>query len=219
MLGFGAIGQFAIGEAGNFTAETITADKWYMALSEPVRVKPALKAGLHQYTSLNPLPLVSFSWFEGLSEPVRIKPINPAALRQDFFMQPAPSPFVATGWYNWLSEPVRLPNGLKFYLQREFTRDAVWIPSPATLIDGWYTWLSEPKRFPRGLATQLQQDLAYHPRILPPSNVTVIVHALEINSDAAAIAVNVVTSNPAVSAKASLIEIGNGFSATSVIEH
>lgn len=219
MLGFGAIGQFAIGEVGTATAEFIGPDKWMMALSEPVRFKQGLAATRQQVLAFFPTPLVSFSWFGALTEPVRLKPRNPAALYPYFFMQPAPSPFVATGWYMPLSEPKRFPRGLPVQLQREFTRDAVWIPSPATLVEGWFNWLSEPKRFPRGLAAHQQQAYTQHPRVLPPANVTVIVHAIEINSDIVSIAVNVVKSNPAVSARVSLVEIGNGLSATSVIEH
>lgn len=219
MLGHGVIGQFAIGQVGVATAETITADKWYMALSEPVRFKLGLKVQNQAVLAYYPLPFVSFSWFEPLTEPVRIKPINPAALRQDFFMQVAPSPFVATGWFNWLSEPKRFPRGLPAHLQRDFTRDAVWIPNVTTLIEGWFNWLSEPKRFPRGLAVQLQSDYTQHPRVLPTPNVTVILQALEVNSDHVQIAINVVKSNPPVSAKVSITEIGTGLSATSVIEH
>jgi hypothetical protein len=255
MLGFGATGQFAIGEVGAATAETITIDKWFIALSEPVRTKPGLSSQVQPFFSFAPNPLVSFGWFGALSDPVRIPPINPAALRQDFFMQMAPSPFVATGWFNWLSEPVRLkpglrpelqpfisyqadpttvtpfawfaalsepvrlPNGIKSYLQQVTVQDTNFIPSVSTLVKFWFSPLSEPRRFPKGLGVQFQPDYTAHPRILPKPNVTVNINTIEINSDTATIAVNVVKSNPPATAKVSIIEIGSGLSATSVIEH
>lgn len=254
MLGFGTIGQFAIGQVGAGQVEIITPDKWFVALSEPVRVKQGLQAPNQAAHFFNVNPFVSFSWFGNLSEPVRRKPINPASLPQLFFMQPAPSPFVATGWFNWLSEPVRIKSGLrpeqqqflayqantitvtpfawfswlsepvrikaglKAYLQKVETQDTRWIPAPATLIEGWFNWLSEPKRFQKGLGAPYQLDYASHPRVLPPPNVTATINTIEINGDIPLIAVNVVKSNPPATANVSIVEIGNGLSATSVIE-
>ena len=219
MLGLGAIGQFAIGEQTSGNAEVITVDKWYIALSEPVRKKPGMSAPSQPFTFLFPLPIISFGWFGALSEPKRDKPINPASYRQDFWMHQTPSPFVATGWLNWLSEPVRLKPGLLTHLQRTDTQDTRWLPLSSTIIQGWYTWLSEPKRFLRGLGPSYQVGYTAHPRVLPTPNVTITVTAVELNGDIPAIAVNVVKSNPAVSARVSIVEIGNGLSPTAVIEH
>lgn len=50
MLGFGAIGQFAIGQGPTgLAAETILVTKWYNWLSEPVRYKIWIRAGLRPY--------------------------------------------------------------------------------------------------------------------------------------------------------------------------
>lgn len=191
---------------------------WFNWLGEPVRIKPGLRAASQSYTVLLPFPVVSFSWFGALSEPKRDKPINPAAYRPNLWMQMAPSPFVATGWYNWFSEPVRIKPGLKYYLQRADTQDTKFIPEPATLIEGWFNWYSEPKRFPKGLGPSYQMAYTSHPRVLPNPNVTVTINAREINGDVPLIAVNVVRSNPPVSARVSIVEIGNGLSPTAVIE-
>ena len=219
MLGFGAIGQFAIGQGPTANAETILADKWFVAFSEPVRFKPGLKASLQQVNALSdPIPIVSFGWFEELSRPQKLnKKGIPTPEQMVLAFQPAPSPFVATGWYNWLSEPVRFKPGLRAALQLFEVQNPGFIPNPSTLIEGWFNWYSEPVRSKPGLKAHLQQVLAYHPRILPKPNVTIILKATEIDTDAALFAVNVIKSNPPVSAKVSIIEIGNGNSATSII--
>jgi hypothetical protein len=219
MLGLGAIGQFAIGQADVGSVETITPDKWFAQFSLPVRVKPGLNSAAQQTFTLPPSPTVSFSWFNNLSVPVRIKPINPAAYPPTYLWQPAPSPFVATGWFNWLSEPVRVKPGLRAPLQQFTAQDTRWIPPSGSLIQGWFTWLSEPKRFLKGLAAPYQLAYTAHPRILPTPNVTVNIRTIEINNDQALIAVNVVKSNPPVTATVSIVEVGNGLSPTAVIEN
>jgi len=256
MLGFGATGQFAIGQVGTAGgSEFIGPDKWFIALSEPVRFKIGLSAVEQQTLALFPNPIVSFGWFGNLSEPVRIKPRNPAALSPYLFFQPAPSPFVATGWYNWLSEPIRLKPGLgvqdqsfffyqanpttvtpfawyaslsepvrqkiglKAFLQQFETQAPQFIPAPATLIDGWFNWLSEPKRFLKGLGAPYQIYFTANPRILPNPNVTVNINMIELDTDLFQVAINVVKSNTPVSARVSIVEIGNGLSPTAVIEH
>src|SRR5882724_327241 len=123
MFGFGATGQFAIGEVDTGVAagaEFIGPDKYMQRLSEPVRFLPAVRASAQQALAFNPNPVVSFSWFEPLSEPVRQRPRSPAALYPSFFFQPEPSPFVATGWFVPLSKPVRTQPALARALQQFF---------------------------------------------------------------------------------------------------
>lgn len=220
MLGFGAIGQFAIGQVDTTAqAEVITPDKWFNWLSEPVRFKKGLRSSYQQTLAFNPQPFVSFGWFGNLTLPVRQRPRNPAALYPTF--QPGFKPEVAYSWRANLSEPVRFKKGLRAPYHPPFVFPPGILPNPTGFIQGWYTPYSEPKRFKRGLGGHYQQFLAYHPRMLPTPNVTAIMAALETNSDIALFAIHVVSSNEpdtaAVAAAVSIEEIGSG-SATSVVE-
>jgi hypothetical protein len=127
MPGFGAIGQYAIGEAQQIT---VTPTGWYAPLSEPVRQRPAIHPSRVQFFAFDPVPVVPFSWFEALSEPQRQKPRSPAALSPAFFMNPAPSPFVPTGWYMPLSEPQRQKPALLTARQQAWTGPTQLRPNP-----------------------------------------------------------------------------------------
>lgn len=219
MLGHGAIGQFAIGQDSAFTIEIVSIDKWFESLSDPIRVKLGLSPTLQQFSALSdPFPFVPFAWFGWLRDPTSLVKRGLPTPEQPFLaFYPTPSPFAASGWYGWLSEPVRIKPGQPVYLQREFTIDSR-IPPEFPQLYRWFKWFDEPKRFKQGLSATLQQTLAYHPRWLPKPNITATLSAFEINSDAATIAVNVVQSQPAASAKVSIVEVFSGNSATSVRE-
>lgn len=219
MLGHGAIGQFAIGQVGAGSVEFISADKWFEYLSDPVRVKLGLWAGNQQFAFFpDPFPFVTFSYFAELSKPSVLSKRGLATQQQPYFtFHPAPSPFVAYGWRQWLSEPVRLKPGLSVTLQPAFTSDSRWILELPQFYR-WFNWFSEPVRFKQGLSVTLQQTLAYHPRILPKPNITATLSAFELNNDAATLAIYVIQSQPAVSAKVSIVETGGGNSATSIWE-
>lgn len=179
MLGFGAIGQFAIGQGPTATAEVITVDKWFVALSEPPRFKIGIKASAQQFAALSdPLPFVSFGWFEELSIPVvRTKPGLLAGAQQFATFHPAPSPFVATGWYQALSEPPRFRIGLKPSQQQFFTADTTVIP--ITKLSPWFAPLSEPPRFKVGTYPPRQQFEARPPQLRPNPNIFAVMASSE----------------------------------------
>jgi hypothetical protein len=179
MLGFGATGQFAIGQVGIATAETISPDKWYIALSEPPRFRPGLRASAQQFSALSdPFPFVSFGWFQELSKPQRLtRPALNASEIQFAAMQPAPSPFVPTGWFEALSEPVRKLPGLPAAAQQFFATDTSAIPI-SKLIE-WFAALSEPPRFRSGLAARLQQFFAAPPQLRPNPTAFGVLAAIE----------------------------------------
>lgn len=120
MLGHGAIGQFAIGQVGTII-ETISTDKWFVALSEPKRFLRGLGAHSQQFLFQHPTPspFVATGWFDWLSEPVRVKPILQPDYHPFLFEQLPP---VIMAWFMALSEPVRLPprlkEGLQWFLSR-----------------------------------------------------------------------------------------------------
>lgn len=178
MLGHGATGQFAIGQVpGGDAAETITPDKWFMPLSEPVRQLPGVKTAAQPFFAFNPQPFVPFAWFEALSEPARQLPRSPATLAPFQSWQPAPSPFVATGWFMPLSEPVRKRPGLLAGEQQFFAADTTVIPT-SKLIE-WFMPLSEPVRFLPGLSARLQQFFAMPPQLRPNPATSGVLSALE----------------------------------------
>lgn len=147
MLGHGATGQFAIGEVGTTTAEIITPDKWYVALSEPVRFKRGLEARYQAFAAFHPNPIIDISWFANLSEPVRQKKGLRAQLHP-FETKANITPLVSFGWMSALSEPKRFKRGIRPDLQ-QFT---AYVPNQTTITPfSWFSSLSEPKRFKRGL--------------------------------------------------------------------
>lgn len=178
MLGHGATGQFAIGQvSAGATAEIITSDKWFAALSEPVRFKQGLGAAQQQFIALpGPFPFVPFAWFQELSKPaVLTKPGLRPSQQQFFTFNPLPR--VSFGWFAPLSEPVRKKPGLPPALQRFFTTDTSVIP--LTRLMQWFAALSEPVRFRLGLAPRLQQFLAAPTQLRPNPTITATLSAQE----------------------------------------
>ena len=174
MLGFGAVGRFALGQLP--TAQSQVLFSWFAPLSEPVRQKRGLLAAEQQFSALAPNPVVSFSWFDALSEPQRQRPRSAASLYPAFFFQPAPSPFVATGWFSALSEPVRYRAGLRPAAQ-QFT---AYISNPTTVTPfAWFAALSEPVRFLKGLAPRLQQFFTGPNQLRPTPTATGVLAAIE----------------------------------------
>ena len=190
---------------------------WFVELSKPKTLdKVGIATPLQQAFTFHPNPVISIGWFNELSKPVSLaKPGLATNLQQSLTFHP--SPVVSFGWFGNLTEPVRLPIGLNARLQREFTINAAWVPSPQALLEGWYNWLSEPKRFPVGLKVQYQKEFFAPSRLLPTPNILATMSAFEVDTDKAGIAINVVKYPTPVSANVSITEIGTGLSPTSVI--
>jgi hypothetical protein len=154
MLGFGTIGQFAIGEVGTGAAETITPDKWFMLLSEPPRFLNGLRAPQQAAFFMEPAPspFVATGWFMPLSEPVRSLPRSPAAMAPFFFYAPNQTTITPFAWYANLSEPVRARPALKTGENPFFFFDPIPLVSFS-----WFDALAEPVRKLRGLDPPRQQ--------------------------------------------------------------
>lgn len=181
MLGFGATGQFAIGQVGTVTggAENITPDKWFQPLSIPVRFRPGLRAAQQQFAALpDAFPFVPFAWYEDLAKPsIVARPALRTGEIPFFTFQPMPSPFVATGWFEALAEPVRFRRGLRPSQQPFFASDTT--PIPVSKLVPWFQALAEPVRFRQGLAAARQQFLAEPSRLLPTPTSFGVLNALE----------------------------------------
>ncbi len=215
-----ALGRQALGQITNQPPTLVLVS--YPVTPEPVRstVGPGYQIALMASGGVIPPLLITplIQWNPTFSEPiVKVKVGLRASAHQFIAFYPTPSPFVATGWRAWLSEPVRLKPGFPSQLQQTFTTDAKFLLEHPD-IQRWFNWLAEPVRLKLGLSVTLQQALAYHPRILPKPNITATMRAPETNSDAAAIAVNVIQSQPAATANVSIVEVGSGNSGTSVRE-
>lgn len=122
MLGHGATGQLAIGQ---FSSDTVTL-QWFVAFSEPVRIKPGLSAAQHHVLEFQPLPIISMSWFTALSEPpVKRRPRLLEDIQQFTILDLLPT--VLMDWFAAMSEPVRLKPGLRKELQGVLSR-AEFVP-------------------------------------------------------------------------------------------
>jgi hypothetical protein len=173
MLGFGAIGEFAIGQVGFATAETITVDKWFVPLSEPPRFRLGAKAAAQQVNAFpDPFPFVSFGWFEELSIPaVRVRPGVLASARQFGAGDTAVIPVSRmTPWFVPLSEPARKLPGLEAQRQQAFAGDTSVIPVSRMM--PWFTPLSEPPRKPVGVYPPRQQFETRPPQLRPAPGVS-----------------------------------------------
>lgn len=151
---------------------------WFAPLSEPVRVRKRLQAGLNPFETADVDPVVPFSWFGNLSSPVLVKArlqpsLNPFIVTDD-------KPFITFGWFGNLSEPVRQKIGLRAPHHQTLAFD----PNPLvnTGVMGWYDWLSEPVRQKVGLRSSYQVSYTSPERVLPnPVFVTML--AVETPND------------------------------------
>ena len=182
MLGFGATGQFAIGQVGTTgtAAENITPDKWYQELSMPPRQRLGLRPGAQQFAALpDPLPFVSFSWFQELTLP---------SVRTRTGLRPGAQQFVAADmavipvsrmvpWFVPLSEPVRTRTGLRPAAQQFAAADTTVIPIGR--MTPWFVPLAEPVRKRPGLDAARQQFLAAPSQLRPNPTVSGIWASLE----------------------------------------
>jgi hypothetical protein len=158
--------QYQVSAAPVFTptAETVTVDKWWQPLSEPVRVKAGLATPLQQSLALvkaAPFPeTVSIDrWLLPFSEPVRIKPgLLVDAQREVGYANI--QPLVSFGWFNWLNEPVRLKPGLGAPYQLVYAANTSPFTETVT-VDKWFAWLAEPVRVKARLGTALNQYEAF----------------------------------------------------------
>lgn len=103
MAMFGAIGEYAIGQATSGTT-TVETYEWLSPFSEPRRSAPRLPSALNPSFSFQPNPVVDVSWFMGLSEPVRY-PLSMKPGGQPSSFDVPILTYTPEGWYSPLSEP------------------------------------------------------------------------------------------------------------------
>lgn len=154
--------------------ETITMDKWYRLLSEPVKFKPRLKPGLQQdlffVNATTTTEALESRWHYPWSEPVRQKPRLKTGLQQAYFAEPSgmtqPEAVLYSKFgYQW-SEPVKFKPRLRVGLQ-QFTAFTNPVPTTEDIEARWHYPWSEPVRFKPRLRTGLQQTLAFYPTPSP----------------------------------------------------
>ena len=205
---------------------------WHQGWAEPVRQKitPALAIALAAsglfFTPAPPFDENIFAdkWIYPWSEPVWPKRGLQASLQRDFTVDTNTFPAgVGMGWYAPLGEPKRLKLGLEAGLQRFTSLDFTVVPPPALSLQGWYNWFGEPVWPQKGLKSYLQQTIAYHPRLLPNPDVTMVMAATETNNDVALFGINVYNASGTVTsgegARVSIIEVTpSGTGPTSIRE-
>jgi hypothetical protein len=102
--------------------EAIFSDKWFKALSEPVRVRSSATSKAVSGGSFNPASLpnvvIMAAWFASLSEPVRFKPgLEPASHPAFALAQAAPfgEEINLDKWFRSLSEPAAYLKRVPFF--------------------------------------------------------------------------------------------------------
>jgi hypothetical protein len=151
------------------TAETITVDKWYAPLRDPVRIKAGLPASEQQnpaFVQLIPNPSTLLEgWQYPWSEPVRTRYL--AAAQQQFLAWQ----FIVIGetitedkWHFAWSEPVRTKPRLP-----EAEQQFLALYAKPIVSFGFYGWLSEPVKQKPGLRTELQQTTTADTTVIPTS--------------------------------------------------
>src|SRR5260370_1455077 len=152
MLGFGALGQFALGEG-----PSASGNAWLPPWSEPVRARiaPALAIALiaaGEFVSFNTITSEAISadkWFAPLSPPVRVKPRLTAAPQQSA----PPHPFAPLPREPGTPDPPPLPP------------PPPGRPLPLTVVQGGGTSrrLERPARIARGLAPEPRRPVRRDP--------------------------------------------------------
>ncbi len=181
-------------------------------------------------SSLPPIPGFESAFHQPWSEPVRFKvvPRLAIALIASGLFAPVLNPstqitqFFESRWHQPWSEPVRVKPRLITGAQQFHSTFFDILPKPANQIQGWFQHLREPVWPKKGLRSYLQQTLAYHPRILPPANVTLRLATTETNLDVAQFGIDVFTSPPVpidlTAVEVSITEIVDGNNANASIK-
>ena len=139
--------------------ETVTLDKWYQPLAEPITLPidaNAYAGGsvfVAEPTDLAPAETITLDkWYVALSEPVRPLPI-PQVGTFGFIVDP--TLFVVPEmafWYQPLSEPVRTVPPLRDHQREWFVAEpSDLIPVETVTLDKWYQPLSEPVLLPAAI--------------------------------------------------------------------
>lgn len=144
--------------------ETVTIDKWYRPLSEPVRFKakvPVQQVIAQVVLSDRQLTDTFESrWHQPWSEPVRKKPGLLASLQKTTEIDPFPRPpesLTVGSWLSPFSAPVRHKSGLGAWLKQFSAIDPYSLTQPERISeDKWHQPWSEPTRR-RGIWAASQQ--------------------------------------------------------------
>jgi hypothetical protein len=135
--------------------ETILLSEWFAPLSEPVRIKPQLRANLHPFqpyaeTQQFPETVTESRWHQPWSDPVRRIGIPTGEQQAIAFV---PLPIVPVGFYQPWSEPVRQKPAILAANQQVLA----FAPNPIVSF-GWFSNLSEPTKPKSAVATASQQS-------------------------------------------------------------
>lgn len=145
-------------------AETITPDKWFAPLGEPVRVRVTIGPQLQQATAfVQAAPFneaVSLDkWLAPLAEPVRVKPALLTGAQQSFaFVKADPFPETTDPgkWHRPLGEP-----SVKRRAAVAQQQSVIFAQPEDVTVGKWLTPFSEPQRSRPALRTASQQHVAF----------------------------------------------------------
>lgn len=141
MLGFGALGEFALGE-GPSPSATIPGG----LTNTPPQGRPGVAPHLHSAFFYQPFtPNIQIGWFMGLDQPYLVPKRLQPAYNPEFFFHP--HPIIDISWFEALSEPQRFPPRLLTAAEPYYSAE----PEPEGDELAFFQPLSEPKRFPKRL--------------------------------------------------------------------
>lgn len=143
-------------------AEVITVDKWFRALTEPVRVTRFATSNQQflAFTPAAPFEGVSIDrWLQPLSVPT--KRIHQDLASGSLFIQAVTA--VDIGWFSPLSDPLRWPK-----IHARFQQASAWSSFTPEINFAWFSALAEPaKRFQ--IHARFQQTIAWGITTPPPA--------------------------------------------------
>ena len=141
------------------TVETVTVDKWYVALTVPVRSLPRLQPGAQPFSFPSTRPIVSFGWHQWLSEPVRQKAGLGPHLQQTTAFQRPIEIINLDKWYKPWEPPVRVKPS--FIANQQAYAAPLITTVEAVTVDKWCRAWVDPPKAKLSLAPAAQQSTAF----------------------------------------------------------
>lgn len=161
--------------------EATTADRWFVPLSEPVRVRPPLPTAAQQFSVIDAAftppaeTIEADKWFVPWTDPpAYLVKLGLSAAAQQYAVVDSesltqPETVTVDRWLLPLSEPSAFlqPRGLGVESQPSATIDTEILTQPETVfVDKWFAYLSEPPPPKPGLAAE-QQIAWAGPSVVP----------------------------------------------------
>lgn len=176
MLGLGALGQYALGQAQSLITEIVYADKWIYAWSDPVRTTynqsriTEIASGPVLVEFTFPETVTVDRWLLSLTEPVRVKPGLSSTEQQTaaFVEFTFKETVTEDRWHQPWSEPARAVHPPLITAQQQAAIFPLPTAKETVTVDRWLLGLSEPVRVKPGLLVDDQSSTTVDTRPFVP---------------------------------------------------